>query len=71
MKHKDMEKDYPSYVPDDFRGLDSIQEGNQRYYYQTKDGQNLLVGAIVGKRHLVTRYRGRQQRHRQHIQSNN
>jgi len=25
--------DYPSYLPDDFRGLDSIQEGNQRYYY--------------------------------------
>jgi len=56
MKHNDMEKDYPSYVPDDFRGLDSIQEGNQRYYYQTKDGQNLLVGAIVGKRHLVIRF---------------
>ena len=49
-------KDYPSYLPDDFRGLESIQEGNQRYYYKTKDGQNLLIGAIVGKRHLVIRF---------------
>ena len=49
-------KDYPSYLPDDFKGLDSIQEGNQRYYYKTKDGQNLLIGAIVGKRHLVIRF---------------
>ena len=49
-------KDYPSYLPDDFRGLDSIQEGNQRYYYKQKDGQNLLIGSIVGKRHLVIRY---------------
>jgi hypothetical protein len=28
-------KDYPSYLPDDFRGLESIQEGNQRYYYKS------------------------------------
>ena len=49
-------KNYPSYLPDDFRGLDSIQEGNQRYYYKQKDGQNLLIGSIVGKRHLVIRY---------------
>ena len=49
-------KDYPSYLPEDFRGLESIQEGNQRYYYKTKDGQNLLIGAIVGKRHLVIRF---------------
>ena len=48
--------DYPSYLPDDFKGLDSIQEGNQRYYYKTKDGENLLVGCIVGKRHLVIRF---------------
>ena len=47
---------YPSYLPDDFRGLESIQEGNQRYYYKQKDGENLLVGAIVGKRHLVIRF---------------
>ena len=47
---------YPSYLPDDFRGLDSIQEGNQRYYYKQKDGQNLLIGSIVGKRHLVIRF---------------
>ena len=47
---------YPSYLPDDFRGLESIQEGNQRYYYKQKDGQNLLIGSIVGKRHLVIRY---------------
>ena len=47
---------YPSYLPDDFRGLESIQEGNQRYYYKTKDGQNLLIGSIVGKRHLVIRF---------------
>ena len=47
---------YPSYLPDDFRGLDSIQEGNQRYYYKQKDGQNLLVGCIVGKRHLIIRF---------------
>lgn len=47
---------YPSYVPDDFRGLESIQEGNQRYYYKTVDGQNKLIGSIVGKRHLVIRY---------------
>ena len=47
---------YPSYLPDDFKGLDSIQEGNQRYYYKQKDGENLLVGAIVGKRHLVIRF---------------
>jgi hypothetical protein len=46
----------PSYLPDDFRGLDSIQEGNQRYYYKQKDGQNLLIGCIVGKRHLVIRF---------------
>ena len=49
-------KDYPSYLPDDFKGLDSIQEGNQRYYYKQKGGQNLLIGAIVGKRHLVIRF---------------
>ena len=47
---------YPSYLPDDFKGLESIQEGNQRYYYKTVDGQNLLVSAIVGKRHLVIRF---------------
>ena len=49
-------KDYPSYLPDDFRGLESIQEGNQRYYYKQKGGQNLLIGSIVGKRHLVIRF---------------
>ena len=49
-------KDYPSYLPEDFRDLESIQEGNQRYYYKRKDGQNLLIGAIVGKRHLVIRF---------------
>ena len=47
---------YPSYLPDDFRGLDSIQEGNQRYYYKQKDGQNKLIGSIVGKRHLIIRF---------------
>lgn len=47
---------YPSYLPEDFKRLDSIQEGNQRYYYKTVDGANLLVGAIVGKRHLVIRF---------------
>lgn len=47
---------YPSYLPDDFRGLESIQEGNQRYYYKTVDGQNKLIGCIVGKRHLVIRF---------------
>jgi len=49
-------KDYPSYLPDDFKGLESIQEGNQRYYYKTEDGQHKLVGSIVGKRHLVIRF---------------
>ena len=49
-------KDYPSYLPDDFKGLDSIQEGNQRYYYKTEGGQNKLIGSIVGKRHLVIRF---------------
>lgn len=49
-------KDYPSYLPDDFKGLDSIQEGNQRYYFKREDGKNLLYGAIVGKRHMVIRY---------------
>lgn len=49
-------KDYPSYLPDDFKGLESIQEGNQRYYYKQKDGQNLLIGSIVGKRHIVIRF---------------
>lgn len=48
--------DYPSYLPDDFKGLESIQEGNQRYYYKQKDGRNLLIGAIVGKRHLIIRF---------------
>jgi len=48
--------DYPSYLPDDFRGLESIQEGNQRYYYQRKDGKNLLYDSIVGKRHMVIRF---------------
>ena len=47
---------YPSYLPDDFKRLDSIQEGNQRYYYKVKDGENLLIGCIVGKRHLVIRF---------------
>ena len=47
---------YPSYLPDDFRGLESIQEGNQRYYYKTEDGQNKLIGSIVGKRHLIIRF---------------
>lgn len=49
-------QDYPSYLPEDFRGLDSIQEGNQRYYYKQKGGQNLLIGCIVGKRHLIIRF---------------
>ena len=49
-------QDYPSYLPDEFRGLESIQEGNQRYYYKTVDGQNKLIGSIVGKRHLVIRF---------------
>ena len=49
-------QDYPSYLPEDFRGLDSIQEGNQRYYYKRKGGQNLLIGCIVGKRHLIIRF---------------
>ena len=48
--------DYPSFLPEDFKGLSSIQEGNQRYYYKQQDGQNLLVGCIVGKRHLVIRF---------------
>ena len=48
--------DYPSYLPEDFKGLKSIQEGNQRYYYKTEDGVNLLIGCIVGKRHLVIRF---------------
>jgi hypothetical protein len=47
---------YPSYLPEDFRGLESIQEGNQRYYYKTVDGQNKLIGSIVGKRHLIIRF---------------
>ena len=49
---------YPSYLPDDFKGLESIQEGNQRYYYKrSSDGKtNLLYGAIIGKRHMVIRY---------------
>lgn len=51
-----MTKDYPSYLPEDFKNLESIQEGNQRYYYKTVDGQNLLIGCIVGKRHLVIRF---------------
>ena len=51
-----MTKDYPSYLPEDFKDLESIQEGNQRYYYKTVDGQNLLIGCIVGKRHLVIRF---------------
>lgn len=49
-------QDYPSYLPDDFKGLDSIQEGNQRYYYKTEDGQHKLIGSIVGKRHLIIRF---------------
>lgn len=49
-------KDYPSYLPDDFKGLDSIQEGNQRYYYKTEDGQHKLIGSIVGKHHLIIRF---------------
>jgi hypothetical protein len=51
-------KDYPSYLPDDFKGLDSIQEGNQRYYYKrSADGKtNLLYGAIIGKCHMIIRY---------------
>jgi len=48
--------DYPSYLPDDFKGLPSIQEGNQRYYYKTVDGQNKLIGSIVGKQHLIIRF---------------
>ena len=49
---------YPSYLPDDFKGLESIQEGNQRYYYKrSADGKNnMLYGAIIGKRHMVIRY---------------
>ena len=47
---------YPSYLPDDFKGMESIQEGNQRYYYKTENGQNLLIGSIIGKRHLVIRF---------------
>lgn len=51
-------KDYPSYLPDDFKGLDSIQEGNQRYYYKRSvDGKNnMLYGVIIGTRHMVIRY---------------
>ena len=49
-------KDYPSYLPEDFKGLDSIQEGNQRYYFQRIDGKNMLYGSIVGTKHIVIRY---------------
>lgn len=46
----------PSYLPEDFIGLPSIQEGNQRYYYKEQDGKNLLIGVIIGKRHVVIRF---------------
>lgn len=49
--------DYPSFLPDDFRGLKSIPDGNRRVYYKPKDdGTNQLYGEIIGNGHVVMRY---------------
>jgi len=49
--------DYPSYVPDDFKGLPSIPDGNRRIYFRPQtDGTNILVGEIIPKSRIIIRY---------------
>lgn len=49
--------DYPSYLPEDFRGLPSVPDGNRRLYYRLKqDGTKLLYGEIITKSRIIIRY---------------
>jgi len=48
---------YPSYLPEDFRGLPSLPDGNRRIYFRpNSDGSNTLVGEIIPKSRIVIRY---------------
>lgn len=48
---------YPSYLPEDFRGLPSLPDGNRRIYFRpNEDGSNTLVGEIIPKSRIVIRY---------------
>lgn len=48
---------YPSYLPEDFRGLPSLPDGNRRIYFRpNEDGSNTLVGEIIPKSRIIIRY---------------
>ena len=48
---------YPSYLPEDFKGLPSLPDGNRRIYFrQNNDGSKTLVGEIIPKSRIVIRY---------------
>ena len=49
--------DYPSYLPEDFKGLLSVPDGNRRIYFRPQsDGTNILYGEIIAKGKIVIRY---------------
>ena len=48
---------YPSYLPEDFKGLPSLPDGNRRiYFHPNDDGSKTLVGEIIPKSRIVIRY---------------
>ena len=48
---------YPSYLPEDFKGLPSLPDGNRRIYFRPNDdGSKTLVGEIIPKSRIVIRY---------------
>jgi len=51
------QSNYPSYLPEDFKGLPSLPDGNRRIYFRPNDdGSNTLVGEIIPKSRIVIRY---------------
>lgn len=51
------QKNYPSYLPEDFKGLPSLPDGNRRIYFRPNDdGSKTLVGEIIPKSRIVIRY---------------
>jgi hypothetical protein len=51
------QSNYPSYLPEDFKGLPSLPDGNRRIYFRPNDdGSKTLVGEIIPKSRIVIRY---------------
>ena len=51
------QSNYPSYLPEDFKGLPSLPDGNRRLYYrQNEDGTRTLYGEVITKSRIVIRY---------------